>query len=68
MVVAACGTIFGSACNSSRLGVGAKDAQSDSTTATKQDATGIVLPDAGATEANAPVDADQTDLWNIPCE
>ena len=68
MVVATCGAMLSSACGGS--GAGARDAQSDSPPATKQDDGGIVIvvPDAGAAEANAPVDADEADLWNTICE
>jgi hypothetical protein len=86
MVVAACGTMWSSACGTTTTrrpvlqpppDAAVEDAQSDSNAAPKQDATDIVIPlakdagaarDASAGEANAPVDADKTDLWNTICE
>jgi hypothetical protein len=72
MLVAACGTIFASACSgSSRSAIDAgPDARTDASTDSKVDSPVILLRiiDASVQDADEPTDASKNDLWNTICE
>jgi hypothetical protein len=71
MVAASLGAIVTGACNRSSIAVG--QPPRDASIEGNRDG-GISIPepqvrtDAGEGEAGSPVDADQTDLWNVICE
>ncbi len=68
MIVAACGSLFASACKHTGIG-GRQDSGPDSITDQRQDAALTPARDAGRDGDTAPpVDGNRDDLWNVPCE